>query len=88
MNADDSPPTPDDAAERFAAAVEGGEAAGTTDPGLARELEVVELLAGQGSSFDPDPETRVRARRRLMAALARADRVADHASDDGPSRAS
>ena len=84
MNADDTPTTPDDAAERFAAAVDGGPH-GSRDPELARELEIVNLLARQGSAYDPDPETRARARRRLLAALAE---EAPRAADDGPSRAS
>lgn len=69
VNADDTPTTPDEAAERFAAAVDGGPH-GNADPELARELEVVDLLTRQGPEYDPDPETRVRARRRLLAALA------------------
>jgi hypothetical protein len=81
VNADDSPTTPDDAAERFAAAVE-GEASGAVGPELARELEIVNLLARQGSALDPDPDARARARRRLLAALA------EEAQGDGPSRAS
>jgi hypothetical protein len=86
VNADDASTTPDAAAERFADAVDGG-AAGAVhpepiDPDLARELEIVNLLARQGYALDPDPETRERARRRLLAALA------EEASDDGPSRAS
>lgn len=87
MNADDRPTTPDDAAERFAAAVEGGSVEGGPDaaehdPELAREVEIARRLADQGGAFDPDPETRERARRRLLAALA------DESPDDGPSRAS
>ena len=84
VNADDSPRTPDAAAERFAAAVDGGPH-GVDDPELARELEVANLLARQGSTYDPDPETRARARARLFAALSE---PAPHAADDGPSRAS
>lgn len=83
MNADDTPTTPDDAAERFAAAVDGGPQG--VDPELARELEIVNLLARQGSAYDPDPEARARARRRLLAALAE---EAPRVTDDGPSRAS
>ena len=82
MNPDDAPTTPDAAAERFAEAVEGGVAGGAVDAELARELEIVNLLAEQGTAYDPDPETRARARRRLLAALA------EEARDDGPSRAS
>ena len=90
MNADDTPTTPHDAAERFAAAVErrAGEAAtdeaggGVADPDLERELEIARRLGEQGTTFDPDPETRVRARARLLAALA------EQTSNDGPSRAS
>lgn len=91
MNADDTPTTPDDAAERFAAAVEGRPVEGRTveagtdepgDPDLVRELEIVRRLAGRSTAFDPDPETRSRARQRLLAALA------ERTPDDGPSRAS
>jgi len=84
VNADDTPTRPDDAAERFAAAVDGGPH-GVADPELARELEIVDMLARQGSEYDPDPETRARARRRLFAALAE---EAPLAAEDGPSRAS
>lgn len=84
MNADDTPTRPDDAAERFATAVDGGPH-GIADPELARDLEIVNLLARQGSAYDPDPETRIRARRRLLAALAE---EAPQTADDGPSRAS
>lgn len=84
MNADDSSTPRDDAVERFAAAVDGGGAAGV-DPELARELEIVNRLAAQGATLDPDPETRARARSRLLAALA--DEM-PHAAGDGPSRAS
>jgi hypothetical protein len=82
VNADDSPTSPDAAAERFAAAVEGGVADGAVDPELARELQIADMLTRQGSAYDPDPETRARARRRLLAALA------DDARSSGPSRAS
>jgi hypothetical protein len=85
VKADDTPTTPDDAVERFAAAVDGGAAQGVVDPELARELEVVDLLTRQGAALDPDPGTRARARRRLLAALAE---EAPLAADDGPSRAS
>ena len=78
MNADDTSTTPHGAAERFAAAVDGGVVHGG-DPELARELEIVERLAGQRSALDPDPETRARARRRLMAALAGARAPPDRA---------
>jgi hypothetical protein len=84
VNTDDTPTTPDDAAERFAAALDGGPQE-VTDPGLARELEIVNLLARQGSAYDPDPDARARARCRLLAALAE---EAPRAADDGPSRAS
>ena len=84
MNADDTPTRPDDAAERFAAAIDGGPQ-GTTDPDMARELEIVDLLTRQGSAYDPDPATRARARRRLMAALAE---DVPCTAEDGPSRAS
>ena len=84
MNADDTPTTPDDAAERFAAAVDGG-LQGDPEPDLARELDIVGLLARQGSAYDPDPEVRARARRRLLAALAE---EAPRTTEDGPSRAS
>ena len=87
MNADDRPTSRDphardDAVERFAVAVDGG-AEGDLDPELARELEIVNRLAAQGSTLDPDPETRARARRRLLAALSD-----ERAAGDGPSRAS
>jgi hypothetical protein len=84
VNADDTPRTPDDAADRFAAALDGAPQ-GVADPELARELEIVDLLTRQGSAYDPDPDARVRARRRLLAALAE---EAPRAADDGPSRAS
>jgi hypothetical protein len=87
VNADDRPASRDphsrdDAVERFAVAVEGGGAEGDLDPELVRELEIVNRLAAQGSALDPDPETRARARRRLLAALS------ERAAGDGPSRAS
>jgi hypothetical protein len=82
VNADDSPTAPDAAAERFAAAVDGGVVADGTDPELARELEIVRRLAEQGTSLDPDPQTRERARQRLLAALAA------QPPENGPSRAS
>lgn len=82
MKADDTPTTTD-AAERFAAAVDGG-VDGAVDPQLARELEIVDRLARSGA-LDPDPEARARARRRLMAALADEPPLV---ADDGPSRAS
>ena len=79
MNVDDT--SADPAAERFAAAVDGG-VAGAADPELARELQIVDLLAAQAPAFDPEPEARARARLRLLAALD------GRTSDDGPSRAS
>ena len=82
VNVDDRLTRPDAAAERFAAAVEDGVEDGAVDPGLARELEIAAMLTRQGSAYDPDPETRARARRRLLAALA------DEAHANGPSRAS
>jgi hypothetical protein len=82
VNTDDTPTTPDDAAERFAAAVDGGMIADGTDPALARELEIARRLAAHGTALDPDPDARERARRRLMAALA------EQAPENGPSRAS
>ena len=83
MNADDSRTTPDDAAERFAAAVEGRTVVdGRADPELAHELAIARRLAAHGNALDPDPETRERARRRLLAALA------DATPENGPSRAS
>ena len=84
MNVDDTRTTPDDTAERFAVAVDGGRR-GDEDPELARDLEIVDMLARQGAAYDPDPETRIRARRRLLAALAE---EAPHTADDGPPRAS
>jgi hypothetical protein len=85
VKADDRPTPRDDAVERFAAAVDGGGAEGDVDPELARELEIVNRLAAQGAALDPDPETRARARSRLLAALAG---EMPHAAGDGPSRAS
>jgi hypothetical protein len=82
VNADDSPTSPDDAAERFATAVEGGVADGAVDPELARDLQIADVLTRHGRAYDPDPETRARARRRLLAALA------DEGASNGPSRAS
>ena len=83
MNADDSPVTADDATERFAAAVEGRTVVDErADPELAHELAIARRLAAHGSALDPDPETRERARRRLLAALA------DATPENGPSRAS
>ena len=79
MNVDDTPADP--AAERFAAAVDGGVTDGA-DPELARELEIVGLLSAQAAALDPEPEARARARLRLLAALD------GRTSDDGPSRAS
>lgn len=79
--ASESDPLPDDApspaAEQFAVAVDGPAGSdaprqgrdGTVDPALARELEIVNLLAAQGSAFDPEPQVRARARARLLAAL-------------------
>ena len=81
MNTDENR-TSGDAAERFAAAVEGRPVPGSADdPQLARELEIAHRLAGQGRALDPEPDARERARRRLMAALA-------ERSSTGPSRAS
>lgn len=82
MNADDTPTPDDDAAERFAAAVEGPTADDGADPELARELAIARRLAAQGAALDPDPETRERARRRLLAALGQ------DLPTNGPSRAS
>jgi hypothetical protein len=82
VNVDDTPTTPDDAAERFAAAVDAGVVGDGCDPELARELEIARRLAAHGAALDPDPETRERARRRLLAALS------DETPENGPSRAS
>lgn len=82
MNVDDSPTWPDAAAERFATAVEGGVADSAADPELARELQIADMLTRHGGAYDPDPETRARARRRLLAALS------DEGRSNGPSRAS
>jgi hypothetical protein len=83
VNADDSPVTADDATERFAAAVEGRTVVDErADPELAHELAIARRLAAHGNALDPDPETRERARRRLLAALA------DATPENGPSRAS
>jgi hypothetical protein len=62
--------------ERFAAAVEYGPveygaAAGVdVDTEFAHELELVALLRSGGPALDPDPLTKARAKRRLMAAFA------------------
>jgi len=85
VNADDSSTPGDDAVERFAAAVDGGGAAGAVDPELARELEIVNRLVTHRAALDPEPEARARARSRLLAALAE---ELPRAAGDGPSRAS
>jgi hypothetical protein len=89
VNVDDSPIRPD-AAERFAAAVEDGVVDGAVDPELARELEIADVLTRHGSAYDPDPETKARARRRLLAALAAETHTngPSRVLSDGPSRAS
>lgn len=63
----DGTSTPDDDAERFAAALGG---AGAVDPGIAREVALARQLNVLGSALDPDPQARERARERLFAALA------------------
>jgi hypothetical protein len=78
--ADDS----EEASERFAAAVDGhGDDLAADDPDLVREVALARRLGALGSSLDPDPQDRERARRRLLAALAQ-----EAADGDGPSRAS
>jgi hypothetical protein len=58
-----------DDAERFAAALDGD--AADVDPDLAREVALARRLGTLGASLDPEPQARERARRRLLAALAR-----------------
>jgi hypothetical protein len=67
----DTTPSADDAAERFAAALDGGD----PDPDLAREIALAGELGALGRRLDPDPQARERARRRLLAALAREERT-------------
>ena len=62
----DGTSAPDDA-ERLAAALDG---AGDVDPEIAGEVARARRLGELGSAFDPDPQARERARRRLLAALA------------------
>ena len=62
----DGTPAPDDA-ERLATALDG---AGDVDPEIAREVALARRLGALGPAFDPDPQARERARRRLLAALA------------------
>jgi hypothetical protein len=58
-------------AKRFAAAVEQGTPPGFSgDDDLARELEIVAMLRSRGAAFAPDPDTKARAKQRLMAVLA------------------
>jgi hypothetical protein len=56
-----------DDAERLAAALDG---AGDVDPEIAREVALARRLGALGPAFDPDPQARERARKRLLAALA------------------
>jgi hypothetical protein len=87
----DDTSTPDDDAERFAAAVDGGghdapDGDLDADPDLEREVALARRLGALGDALDPEPQARERARQRLLAALARETRP-DGAAD-GPSRAS
>jgi hypothetical protein len=84
----DGTSAPDDDAERFAAAVDGGapDVAPGADPELEREVELARRLGALGDALDPDPQARERARQRLLAALAREARP--DGATDGPSRAS
>ncbi len=75
-------PTADEV-DRFAAAVDAAAAPDADDPELARELEIVNMLAAQGGAWDPEPEARARARARLLAAMQE-----ESGTDGGPSRAS
>lgn len=60
-----------DAAERFAGAVEQGQTPRLHDDDeLARELEIVAMLRSRGPAFAPHPDTKARAKQRLLAALA------------------
>jgi hypothetical protein len=77
----------DAAAERFAAAIARGDAPLDGDPDLAREVALARALGALGPSLDPDPQARERARRRLLAALAR-EGQGDDPAPDGPSRES
>jgi len=62
---------PDDNAGLFAAALETrDDSVGDADAVLRRELEIASMLAASGTALDPDPETRTRAKHRLLAALA------------------
>src|SRR5689334_14117718 len=57
--------------ERFAAAVEDAPTGvGYGGAEFGRELELVALLRTAGPALDPDPLTKARAKRRLMAAFA------------------
>ncbi len=61
----------EEAAERFAAAVELGRTPGLHDVDeLARELEIVAMLRSRGAEFAPHPDAKARAKQRLMAAFA------------------
>jgi hypothetical protein len=80
--------TPDGDAERFAASLDGSaDVAPDGDPELEREVELARRLGALGGALDPDPQTRERARQRLLAALAREARPDDDPAD-GPPRAS
>ena len=70
-----------DDAERFAAALDGdtGDTA-DGDPEPARDVALARRLGELGAALDPDPEARERARRRLLAALARETPDGDAAS--------
>jgi hypothetical protein len=73
------------AAERFAAALDREDATVDADPDLAGEVALARALGALRPSLDPHPQARERARRRLLAALARETRDDDPAAG-GPSR--
>lgn len=87
----DGAPTPDADAERFAAAVDGGgdvaPGGDPDDPELEREVALARQLGALGSALDPEPQARERARKRLLAALAREARPGGDPAG-GPPRAS
>jgi hypothetical protein len=77
----------DAAAERFAAALARDDGPVDGDPELAREVALAGELGALGRCLDPDPQARERARRRLLAALAREGPASDgDLSPGGPSR--
>lgn len=69
----------EEAAERFAAAVELGRTPGLHDVDeLARELEIVAMLRSRGAEFAPHPDAKAHAKQRLMAAFAEQHAGARH----------